>query len=174
MGPQYSRTSGTVLALLATALLFSLPNTPASSIAFGVEKHKRVALWAVGEGIANLALSISLACFFGLYGVAIGTLVPSLAVNLILWPRYVTQLVGIGYREVFLKVWGPVFLSAVPFAVVSYAVDVLFPARNIAMFILQTIAILPVFAVSVGWIFRDSVKRKILPGIKSYLHAEAK
>jgi len=95
-------------------------------------------------------------------------------VNLILWPRYVTQLVGIGYREVFLKVWGPVFLSAVPFAVVSYAVDVLFPARNIAMFILQTIAILPVFAVSVGWIFRDSVKRKILPGIKSYLHAEAK
>jgi O-antigen/teichoic acid export membrane protein len=31
IGPQYSRTSGTVLAILATALLFSLQNSPASS-----------------------------------------------------------------------------------------------------------------------------------------------
>jgi O-antigen/teichoic acid export membrane protein len=174
MGPQYSRTSGTVLVILATALLFSLPNTPASSIAFGVEKHKRVAMWAVGEAIANLTLSISLALIFGLYGVAIGTLVPSLAVNLILWPRYVSHLVGISYREVFMKVWGPVFLSAVPFAAASYAVNAFFPARNMIMFILQTIALLPIFVLSVGWMFRDRVKRMILPKLKSYFQVEAK
>ena len=171
MGPQYSRTSGTVLAILATALLFSLQNTPALSIAFGVEKHKMVAIWAIGEAIANLTLSIVLARKFGIYGVAIGTLVPSLAVNLIFWPRYVSQLVSISYREVFLKVWGPVFLCAVPFAVLSYAVDAFFPAHNMTMFILQTIALLPIFAVSVGWIFRNNLKRRILPLIKSYLHA---
>jgi O-antigen/teichoic acid export membrane protein len=174
MGPQYSRTSGTVLAILATALLFSLPNTPASSIAFGVEKHKRVAMWAVGEAIANLTLSVGLALIFGLYGVAIGTLVPSLAVNLILWPRYVSHLVGISYREVFIKVWGPVFLCAVPFAAASYAVNAFFPARNMIMFILQTTALLPIFVLSVGWMFRDRVKRIILPTLKSYFQAEAK
>jgi O-antigen/teichoic acid export membrane protein len=174
MGPQYSRTSGTVLAILATALLFALPNTPASSIAFGIEKHKKVAMWAVGEALANLTLSISLALIFGLYGVAIGTLVPSLAVNLILWPRYVSHLVGISYREVFMKVWGPVFLCAVPFAAASYVVNVFFPARDMIIFILQTTALLPIFALSIGWMFRDNLKRRIFPGIKSYFHAEAK
>ena len=120
-------------------------------------------MWAVGEAIANLTLSISLAIKFGIYGVAIGTLVPSLAVNLILWPRYVSHLVGIGYREVFIKVWAPVYLCAVPFAAASYAVNAWFPARNMIMFILQTIALLPVFALSIGWMFRDRVKRMILP-----------
>jgi O-antigen/teichoic acid export membrane protein len=174
MGPQYSRVSGTVLAILATALLFSLQNTPSSSIALGIEKHKTVAKWAIGEAIANLTLSVILAIKFGIYGVAIGTLIPSLAVNLFFWPRYVSQLVGIHYREVFLKVWGPVFLCALPFAAASYAVDVYFPARNMAMFLLQTLALLPVFVVSVGWIFRGTVKRRVLPRIKSYFHAEAK
>jgi O-antigen/teichoic acid export membrane protein len=174
MGPVYSKTSGTVLVVLAVALVFSLQNTPASSIAFGVEKHKRVAIWTAGEAIANLALSITLARILGIYGVAIGTLVPSLVVNLILWPRYVTQLVGISYREVFLKVWGPVFLCAVPFAAVSYAVDRFVPAHNVTIFLLQTLAILPLFLVTVGWLFRDGVKRRILPGIRAYFHAEAK
>jgi len=174
MGSQYSHISGTVLAILATALLFSLQNTPATSIAFGIEKHKTVAKWAVGEAISNLTLSIILAREFGIYGVAVGTLVPSLAVNLIFWPRYVSQLVSISYREVFLKVWGPVFLCGVPFAVVSYAVNTFFPARTMAMFILQTIFLLPIFVVSVGWIFRSSVKRRILPGIKSYFQAEVR
>jgi O-antigen/teichoic acid export membrane protein len=174
MGPQYSRTSGVVLAILATALLFSLQNTAATSIAFGIEKHKPIAMWAIGEAVANLTLSIVLARKIGIYGVAIGTLVPSLAVNLLLWPRYVYHLVGIHYREVLLKVWGPVFLCAVPFACASFAVNALFPARNMTMFIFQTTALLPIFAVSVGWIFRDNFKRRILPRLKSYFHAEAK
>lgn len=173
IGPQYSRTSGTVLAILATALMFSLQNTPATSIAFGIEKHKTIAKWAIAEAIANLTLSIVLARKVGIYGVAIGTLIPSLVVNLILWPRYVCHLVGIHYREVFLKVWGPVFLCAVPFAGASCAVDAFFPARNMIMFILQTIALLPIFAASVGWIFRDNLKRRILPVVKSYFHAPA-
>jgi O-antigen/teichoic acid export membrane protein len=171
MGPQYSRTSGTVLAILATALVFALQNTPASSVAFGIEKHKTVAKWAIGEAIANLTLSTILARAIGIYGVAIGTLVPSLVVNLIFWPRYVSQLVGISYREVFLKVWGPVFLCAVPFAAASYAVNALFPARDMRMFILQTVLLLPIFAITVAWLFRDAVRDKILPGIKSFLHA---
>jgi O-antigen/teichoic acid export membrane protein len=174
MGPQYSQTSGIVLAILASALLFSLQNTPATSIAFGIEKHKTIAKWAIAEAIANLALSIVLACKIGIYGVAIGTLVPSLAVNLLLWPRYVSRLVGIPYSEVFLKVWGPVFLCAVPFAVASWLMGAFFPARNMIMFFLQTIALLPIFAVAVGWIFRSNLKRTILPQIKSYFHAEAK
>src|SRR5665213_2368650 len=130
MGPQYSRESGTVLAILATALLFSLQNLTAASVAFGVGKHKALAKWAIGEAIANLTLSIILARKFGIYGVAIGTLIPSLVVHLILWPRYITQLVGISAFDVMWKVLAPVFLSTVPFAVASYVVDVHFPVHS--------------------------------------------
>jgi O-antigen/teichoic acid export membrane protein len=174
MGPQYSKISGTVLAILATGLLFSMQNTTAISIAFGVEKHKKLAKWAIGEGIANLTLSIVLARRFGIYGVAVGTLVPSLAVHLILWPRYVCNLVDVSYVQVFWKVWAPVFLCAVPFAIASYAVDVFFPPRNIVMFVLQTMALLPIFGIAVGLMFRDNVKRQILPAIRSYFYAYTK
>jgi O-antigen/teichoic acid export membrane protein len=172
MGPQYSRTSGTVLAILAAALLFSLPNAAASSIALGIEKHKTVAKWAIGEAAVNLSLSVVLARMFGIYGVAIGTLVPSLIVNVGFWPRYVTTLVKINYREVIVSLWGPLFLCAVPFAAASYLVDVFFPARNMAIFILQTVLLLPIFAMSIGWIFRNDLKNVILPRIRSFFQVE--
>ena len=174
MGPQYSHTSGTVLAILATALLFSLPNTAASSIALGIEKHKTVGKWAIGEAAVNLSLSVALARKFGIYGVAIGTLVPSLVVNVVFWPRYVTKLVKINYRQVFVSVWGPLFLSAVPFAAASYLVDVFFPARDMTIFILQTVVLLPIFALSIGWIFRNDLKNVVLPRIWSLFHVESR
>lgn len=174
MGPQYAKASGTVLAILATALLFSLPNLPAGAIAYGVEKHKTLAKWAMGEAIANLTLSIILARRFGIYGVAIGTLIPNIIIQLVMWPQYVSRLVDVSYVQVFRDVWGPVFLSAVPFAVASYAVDVLFPPRHMIEFILQTLALLPVFGIVIGFMFRDNIKRQILPRVRSLFLAEAK
>jgi O-antigen/teichoic acid export membrane protein len=168
MGPQYSQQSGTVLAILATALLFSSNNTTASAIAWGIEKHKTVAKWAIGEAIANLTLSVVLALKYGIYGVAIGTLAPSLVVHLILWPRYVARLIDVTYREVFRNVWGPVFLCAVPFAAASYAVEVIVPARNMVMFVLQTVALLPIFGIAIGLMFRDNFKRQILPRVRLF------
>lgn len=169
MGPQYSHTSGTILAILATGLLFSMPNSTASAIAWGVEKHKTVAKWAILEAVTNLTLSVFLARRFGLYGVAVGTLAPSLVVQLILWPRYVSRLVDVSYLQVFRDVWGPVFLCAVPFAAASYGTGVLFPARNIPIFVLQTLVLLPVFGVAVGLMFRDNVRRQVLPRIRALM-----
>jgi len=174
MGPQYAKASGIVLAILATALLFALPNLPAGAIAYGVEKHKTLAKWAMGEAIANLTLSVVLARKFGIYGVAIGTLIPNLVIQLVMWPHYVSRLVDISYVQVFRDVWGPVFLSAVPFAVATYAVDVLFPARNMIMFFLQTMALLPIFGIVIGLIFRDNIKRQILPRVRTFFYADAR
>jgi len=173
MGPQYARTSGTVLAILATSLLFSLQNSASVAIAFGVEKHKTPAKWAIGEGTANLVLSIVLAIKLGIYGVAIGTLIPSLASNFLFWPFYVSRILDVSWVQVFRNVWGPVYLCAVPFAAASYAVDVLFPARNMLMFVLQTTALVPVFGIAIGLMFRDNVKRQILPRVRSFFNEDA-
>jgi hypothetical protein len=103
--------------------------------------------------------------------VAIGTLIPSLIVQLVLWPRYVCRLVDISWVQVFRNVWGPVFLCAVPFAAASYEVAVYFPARNIVTFALQTLALLPIFGIAIGVMFRDNFKRQILPRIRSLVFA---
>jgi len=175
MGTQYSHVSGTVLAILAVALTFSLQNMTAVAIAFGVEKHKIVAKWAIAEGIANLALSILLAhTRLGMYGVAVGTLIPSLFVQLVLWPRYIFRLVNVTYVQVFRNVWGPVFLCAAPFAAASYAVDVKFPVHHVLTFFAQTAALLPIFAVAIGLVYRDNVKRQILPRVRSHFYANAR
>lgn len=166
MGPQYSHSSGTVLIILCSTFLFVFANRTAQAIAFGVEKHKMGAIWAIGEGVVNLSLSIVLARRYGIYGVAIGTAIPSLLVNVVMWPGYISKLVGLSYSEVVWKVWAPVYLSSVPFAIATYAVNARFPAHNLIIFFLQTTAVLPVFIVSTGLVFRSYVTSQIFPKLK--------
>ena len=166
MGPQYSQRSGTVLIILSTAFLFAFANRTAQAIAFGVEKHKMGAIWAIGEGVVNLTLSIILGRRYGIYGVAIGTMVPSLFVNLVLWPGYISKLVGLSYSEVVWKVWTPVYLSSVPFAIATYVVNVRFPAHNLMVFFLQVIAVLPIFFIAIGLVFHGYVRSELFPKLK--------
>jgi O-antigen/teichoic acid export membrane protein len=174
MGPQYAQSSGAVLTILSIGLFFMFANRAAGSIAFGIEKHKMGAIWGIGEGVANLTLSIILVHWYGIYGVALGTLVPSLIVHTVLWPRYISHLVGLGSFDVYWKVWAPMFLASVPFAIATYAVGAFFPARNLAEFIAQVIVTLPVFFITVALVFRTYVRGQLLPKLRSFFLAEAK
>ena len=174
MGPEYAHSSGIVLIILSIALFFSYANRTAGAIAFGVEKHKTTALWSIGEGVANLALSILLVHWYGIYGVAIGTMVPSLFVQVILWPRYISKLVGLSSFEVIWQIWGPMLLASIPFAIASYAISILFPAHSLAVFFLQVLATLPIFFLTVALVFRVYVRSQILPRVRSLFIAEAK
>jgi O-antigen/teichoic acid export membrane protein len=172
MGPQYSHTSGVVLAILASALLFSLSNSTASAIAWGIEKHKRVAKWAVLEAVANLTLSVVLAIKIGIYGVAIGTLVPSLVIHLIFWPRYVPHLVGITPTQVYRDIWAPVYLCSIPYAVASYLVDRFYPPRAMALFAIQIVLLLPLLGCTLALVFRKQVKLHMMPRLRSFILRE--
>jgi O-antigen/teichoic acid export membrane protein len=169
MGPQYAEASSMVLVILSVALLLNLQNSPACSIAWGISKHKTIAKWQLPEAIANLSLSIILAHWFGIYGVAIGTLIPNVVTSQILWPRFVSRMLGISYREVVLGVWAPVYLSAIPFATASYLVGRFAPAHGLLMFMLQTLALLPVFVVSLIYVFRSKMQAYIIPRVRTFL-----
>ena len=123
------------------------------------------------EGVTNLALSIVLGRRYGIYGVAIGTMVPSLIVHLALWPSYISKLVGLSYSEVVWKVWAPVYLSSIPFAIATYAVNVRFPAHNLTVFFLQVIAVLPIFFITIGLVFWSTIRSQIVPKVRSYFFA---
>jgi O-antigen/teichoic acid export membrane protein len=169
MGPQYAQQSGTVLTFLAIALLFSLANNPAGAIAMGTDRHKFVARWALVEGISNLTLSVILVHYMGIYGIALGTMLPSLFIHLLIWPGYISRILGISRFEIFVKVWGKIFAAALPFAAASYFVDRTFTTHSISVFFLQTIVMLPVFVLLLLLVFREEFRDYVLPALRSRL-----
>jgi O-antigen/teichoic acid export membrane protein len=169
MGPQYSHISGTVLIILGSSLLFGFANRTPGAIAFGIEKHKVVALFGIGEGVANLVLSITLVHWYGMYGVAVGTLIPSLVIHLLFWPGYISKLVGLSAFEVVGGVWAPVMLAAIPFAAASYAVERLSPPHNLAAFFLQVAALVPIFLLTIALVFRSYIRSQVLPRVQTFL-----
>lgn len=173
MGPQYAHPSGVVLVILAFPLIFAYANQTASAIAFGIEKHKMMAFWAIGEGVTNLILSIVLAHWYGIYGVALGTLIPSLIAQFGFWPRYISKLVGLSAFDVLWGVWWPTLAGSVPFAAASWLVDIYFPAHSMIHFVLQVVATLPVFLLPMMIIFRKFLRDNVLPTIKQLFAAMA-
>jgi O-antigen/teichoic acid export membrane protein len=169
MGPRYSHTSGIVLTILCVPLVFSFANQTPGAIAFGTEKHKILAFWAVGEGVLNLVLSIVLARRYGIYGVAIGTLIPSLISQIIFWPLYTSRLVPLSAYQVIVTVWGPMMLSSIPFAIATYMIEIHFPAHNLAEFALQVGMALVVFLLSVAAVFRIDIQTYVWPRLRSLL-----
>ena len=169
MGPQYAHSSGVVLIILSIGLLLTFANRTAGSIAFGIERHKPVALLAISEGILNLTLSIILARRCGIYGVAIGTLVPSLAANLLFWPIYTSRLLGLSSFDVLARIWAPQFLAAIPFSLASYFVDRWYQPHSLFIFFVQVLGTLPVFLVMMTLLFRSYIHKEFFPRFRTFL-----
>ncbi|WP_419807080.1 oligosaccharide flippase family protein [Terriglobus sp.] len=173
MGAQYEHASGLVLLILATALMFGLANNTAGAISMGTDRHKFVAVCAFVEGVSNLTLSIILVHYFGLYGVALGTMIPSLIIHLVVWPGATAKMLGLSRWQIMGRTWGAVYLSAVPFAVASLLVERHVAVHSIAGFFAQTVLLIPVFLLTLLLIFRAGFRDTVLPMVRSRLRGRA-
>jgi hypothetical protein len=127
------------------------------NVILGMAEHRRIAIWAGGEAVANLILSIILARRIGMYGVAVGTMIPSLIAQVILWPRYVCQLVGASLSGYLWRSWLLPFAAGVPFGVACFLTDRYWTAQHLATFFLQVVAILPIYLIAVFFLFRGEI-----------------
>ncbi len=157
MGEQYSQPSGTVMQILLLSVVFGCANTTSGGIVYGMEKHKRIAFWALGEAAANLILSVILVRWIGIYGVAWGTSIPSVIVELLLWPRYISAVVGIPVRTYLWQTWFRTALAIIPFALACAIAERFWPVSHLAMFFLQMAALLPLVPVTLFLMFRKEV-----------------
>jgi len=69
--------------------------TPSVGLLYAINRHRYFATLTLIEGLANLILSLALVKWFGIVGVAIGTVLPMLITKLAFQPRYVCRQVGI-------------------------------------------------------------------------------
>jgi O-antigen/teichoic acid export membrane protein len=157
VGSQYAAVSGRVLQILLLGQIFGIANSTSINIVLGLGKHRRCALWIGGEAIANLVLSILLVRRYGLYGVAVGTLIPDLIVQMILWPRYVCEVVQSSLRHYLWQSWIRPAVAAVPFGVACYFVHRNWIAHNLLVLFLQIVAMLPIYVASVVLFFGKEI-----------------
>jgi O-antigen/teichoic acid export membrane protein len=172
MGAQYAQPSGTVMQILLLSVVFSSANVTSAGIVYGMEKHKRIALWAIVEGAANFILSVILVRRIGIYGVAWGSAVPSVIIELLLWPAYICRLVQIPVRTYLWQAWIRTVLAVLPFALACAVAERFWPARNLAIFFLQIAALLPLLPLMFWIVFRDEVETQLRGWMKRRRLAE--
>jgi O-antigen/teichoic acid export membrane protein len=143
--------------ILLLSLAVSSANTTSGGIVYGMEKHKRIAIWAIVEAIANLALSLVLVRRMGIVGVAWGTAIPSVTVELLLWPSYVCKLLNMRTRTYIWQVWIRTTLGVVPFGLGCLLVERFWPVHSLAAFFGQIALLLPLFPLTLALIFRREI-----------------
>jgi O-antigen/teichoic acid export membrane protein len=161
MGQQYGGQSGRVLQILALALIFIASDQVAISTMLGIGKQKVLAFVTLAEAACNLLLSIALVRHMGIFGVAWGTALPSLAVSLLFWPWYVRSTLGVPIRRYIGYAWLRPMISAVPFGLLSYWIEGRWPAPNLRIYFLQVGAILPTVILAAWYLCFDPPDRKI-------------
>jgi O-antigen/teichoic acid export membrane protein len=87
-----------ILIVFSFVLLFNFLHRTSVSLFFSLAMHKRMAYWSLGEGIVNLIFSIVLVNYYGLIGVALGSLIACIFFKMVLYPAYACKLTNIKKR----------------------------------------------------------------------------
>jgi len=82
-----------------------------------------------------------------------------LFVQLILWPRYISQVVGVPVWHYIYQGWVRPVLAVIPFGVACYFSDRYWPATALMGFFSQIAAFLPVYLVFVTLVFWSEIGR---------------
>jgi O-antigen/teichoic acid export membrane protein len=146
MGYGYSSLSGHVLWVLALSLLLLPTEAVAGSAMMGISKHKLLAKILLLEAFCNLGLSLLLVHRWGIVGVAWGTTIPSLTMNLLFWPWYLKRVLGVSPLRFAASAWLRPALGVVPFTALTYLIERTWGVTHLGAFFLQVGVILPVAA----------------------------
>jgi O-antigen/teichoic acid export membrane protein len=92
-----------VLVVLVIPTMIDLAQLPITNAMFGMERHKYLALFSIGETIFNILLTILFIKFFelGILGAAFGAAIPMLIIKTFVQPFYGCRMVGLSVREYF-------------------------------------------------------------------------
>jgi O-antigen/teichoic acid export membrane protein len=158
MGAQYAVPSGRVLRILLLSSVAISANRVGGNIVLGLGKHKPFAKWQSCEAVANLMLSIYLVRKIGITGVAWGTVLPSLVSQILLWPKYLSKLLGLTVGQYLWGAWMRPALATAPFGLACLWIDRHWTAPNMAVFFFQIAAALPLIPLGVIFSFWREVK----------------
>ncbi len=107
--------------ILLVGYVLELAQKPSTVALLSLGRHRALGGWTLGEGLANLVLSVYWGRKYGLVGVALGTTVPLLIVKLTLQPWYTLRVLGISARVYVQESLIRAMLVSALFLAVAYA-----------------------------------------------------
>jgi O-antigen/teichoic acid export membrane protein len=103
-----------LLMTLTLGYVVTMAQRPSTQLAYAQGRHRVLGLWMLGEGVANVLLSIYWARQYGLMGVALGTTLPMLVTGLIFQPWYVLRGIKLPVGDyVRLALLGPILAGTI-------------------------------------------------------------
>lgn len=148
MGPEFGPASGAVLRVLAIGVWVGGARAVTSSAIIGANRHRSLIPAFAAEAVANLGLSIVLAHAMGVVGVAAGSAIPCVFVALGYVPVCLKWATGVAPSSYYRQVMILPTLACLPFLLGTLCFEYFLPARNLLMFFLQVILILPLVPLS--------------------------
>jgi O-antigen/teichoic acid export membrane protein len=171
MGEEYAG-SAVLLMVLTIAQFAAMPQYVSTLVLAGMARHRLFAYAALCEGAANVALSMLLVQKMGLIGVAWGTVIPSLIINLLVVPFYTLRVLGMDFKDYFTQAYVRPLLCAAPVAVIAYGFSSLEPSSWF-WFAAEGIVICTVFAVMSYFVCLYSEQRAAVTARLSALFRQA-
>lgn len=131
-----------LVVILAVAGLVDTSMWPAAAILQGMARLRPLVVMSICGALANVVLSIVLVRHLGLTGIALGTLIPTVAEALFVLP-YATRVMGVSagaaLKEVFLPAFVPAGLMVVVLSTLQQAVA---PSSLLSIVAVTTISLL--------------------------------
>ncbi len=85
MGPDFQKTVNVLHLLIIPAAIY-LPQVTSNSILLGISRHRPLLYIVLSEAAGKITLSLILIRFWGIYGVALGTIIPQVIIYLFIYP----------------------------------------------------------------------------------------
>jgi O-antigen/teichoic acid export membrane protein len=152
MGEAFAAPAGPVLVMLSIGLWAASSFQVLTSTMIGIERHGGMVAAFVIEAVANLVLSIGLVQVMGLPGIALGILLPRLAITLGFGPAYARRVLGTRISAYGWHTLVRPVLAMVPFAAASLALELWWRPASLWLYFAQVAALLPLAALG-AWAF---------------------
>lgn len=147
VGPKYAECAN-ILSILVIPQFFGAGARVGRSILVGMAKIGPLAFAVLCEGIFNLILSLILVQYYGLIGVAIGTLVPNIVNNGVWLPIYVSRIIKVKISSFLLKAIAPGVGIGLLVLAISYWVKGVFTPASWSVFALDILVVVSISLVS--------------------------
>jgi O-antigen/teichoic acid export membrane protein len=129
------------LYILALAGIVMVAQGPAGSILLAAGRHRMVAVASLVDIVLNIAISVALVSRYGLIGVALGTALPYVVLNVFVLAPAACRIVCVGTGQFARTVGVPALVAAVPAVVVAGVFRTASTPESLAAVVAQSAAV---------------------------------
>jgi O-antigen/teichoic acid export membrane protein len=170
VGPKYVA-SFVILVLLILPQTLDLAQATSPRILYGMNRHQVLSWARVIEGFANLVLSILLVRHYGVVGVALGTALPFLCMNVLFLPAHVCRILDVPLFDYIRQAYLAPLLLCAPMTAALVLLQHLFRADTYPRLLLQVVIGGAIYGVGAVWFVatRDPMGERLRTRIAIYM-----